>query len=500
MGQGVATTDPIATRNRVATVTLSRLGSASRWPYHDCQPRRDKVAPDQADSSSDVATRRAVDTGSGQVDTGSGLARENLPYGLKKSRLSRKPEFRPLGGKRLLLRVYCMEFENSTWVAADETGEEERLGVDDLLVPSHQELLHTTLASSKSIPRVWVKTIMSNSFLHVPTGYLDLRKMLTECSGGPAGVRVSCEACLVGRVHVATARRSSSAWLPRVVRRAVGLGKATVTEVVIRSRRRCMSRSQQLCVLKGVLAGQSWGSFARPGREFVVGFRAIRHSGVVFSVFSPQGHLAERGKRQEFVFFVKWYLMVADTCTLYSVPVFSGVVEKLCSVKVVWCDLPLVVFSPFSGVRASCEAWWAGRWAHSALRSCARERNNRLRRILNETALLLLGGLRLHGCRVSHAGQSALGRRRSPRSRRRCMSRSQPLSVFKGVLAGQSWGSSARPGGEFAMGFRVILHSSVVFGVFSPQGRRAERGKCREFVLFTKVGRSPLVLMFGSCA
>ncbi|MQM17389.1 hypothetical protein Taro_050360 [Colocasia esculenta] len=95
------------------------------------------------------------------------------------------------------------------------------------------------------------------------------------------------------------------------------------------------------------------------------------------------------------------------------VPVFSGVVVELCSVKVVWCDLPLVVFYPFSGARVCCEAWWADSWVESAHRFFACERDRGLGRVLNTTALRvaltlpLFGGLRLHGCRVSRAVQSA---------------------------------------------------------------------------------------------
>ncbi|MQL82735.1 hypothetical protein Taro_015225 [Colocasia esculenta] len=66
-----------------------------------------------------------------------------------------------------------------------------------------------------------------------------------------------------------------------------------------------------------------------------------------------------------------------------------------------------------AGVRASCEAWWAGRWAQSAHRSCGCERDRGLRHDLNASVLgvaftlPLFGGLRLHGCRVSLAGRSA---------------------------------------------------------------------------------------------
>ncbi|MQM22592.1 hypothetical protein Taro_055647 [Colocasia esculenta] len=51
---------------------------------------------------------------------------------------------------------------------------------------------------------------------------------------------------------------------------------------------------------------------------------------------------------------VVWYLVVA------------GVVEELCSVKIVWCDLPLVVFSPFSGltVGSACEEVVADLYHH----------------------------------------------------------------------------------------------------------------------------------------
>ncbi|MQM20423.1 hypothetical protein Taro_053442 [Colocasia esculenta] len=65
------------------------------------------------------------------------------------------------------------------------------------------------------------------------------------------------------------------------------------------------------------------------------------------------------------------------------------------------------------GARACCEAWWAGSWAQSAHRFFAYECDRGLGRILNATdlrvafALPLVGGLRLHGCRVSCGGQSA---------------------------------------------------------------------------------------------
>ncbi|MQL99824.1 hypothetical protein Taro_032550, partial [Colocasia esculenta] len=60
-----------------------------------------------------------------------------------------------------------------------------------------------------------------------------------------------------------------------------------------------------------------------------------------------------------------------------------------------------------------CVAWWADSWAQSAHRFCACECDKRLRHILNTTTLVvafllpLFGGLRLHGCRVSCAGQLA---------------------------------------------------------------------------------------------
>ncbi|MQM21620.1 hypothetical protein Taro_054663, partial [Colocasia esculenta] len=60
-----------------------------------------------------------------------------------------------------------------------------------------------------------------------------------------------------------------------------------------------------------------------------------------------------------------------------------------------------------------CDAKWVGSWAQSAHRSYACERNKGLRRVLNAIALVvafrlpLFGGLRLHGSRVSCAGQSA---------------------------------------------------------------------------------------------
>ncbi|MQM15338.1 hypothetical protein Taro_048283 [Colocasia esculenta] len=69
------------------------------------------------------------------------------------------------------------------------------------------------------------------------------------------------------------------------------------------------------------------------------------------------------------------------------------------------CGLTLMVFPVVGTVESS--------WAQSAHMSCICERDKGLRCVLNATALVvafmlsLFGGLRLHGCRVSHAGQSA---------------------------------------------------------------------------------------------
>ncbi|MQL78134.1 hypothetical protein Taro_010570 [Colocasia esculenta] len=92
-------------------------------------------------------------------------------------------------------------------------------------------------------------------------------------------------------------------------------------------------------------AKQSLEKLSSAGGGCCMSFLAIRGPGGVLGVFSPRGRRAERGKHLEFVFFAKWYLVVA------------GVMEELCSMKVVWCDLPLVVFSPFSGRPEDTITW-----------------------------------------------------------------------------------------------------------------------------------------------
>ncbi|MQL89233.1 hypothetical protein Taro_021805 [Colocasia esculenta] len=84
---------------------------------------------------------------------------------------------------------------------------------------------------------------------------------------------------------------STSACAPCVTRGAgladVRSGKATASHVAFRSRRRATSRSQPLCIFKGVFAEQSKGSSAWPGGAAVGFFRAVRGSGGAWGVFSP---------------------------------------------------------------------------------------------------------------------------------------------------------------------------------------------------------------------
>ncbi|MQL93192.1 hypothetical protein Taro_025835 [Colocasia esculenta] len=58
-----------------------------------------------------------------------------------------------------------------------------------------------------------------------------------------------------------------------------------------------------------------------------------------------------------------------------------------------------------SCVCACCEAWWAGRWAQSAHRSCGCERDGGLRRVLNASVLGVAFLLPLFGERRLHARQ-----------------------------------------------------------------------------------------------
>ncbi|MQL81410.1 hypothetical protein Taro_013860 [Colocasia esculenta] len=131
-------------------------------------------------------------------------------------------------------------------------------------------------------------------------------------------------------------------------------------------------------------------------------------------------------------------------------------------------------------------------WAQSAHRFSACERDRGMRRVLNVTALVvafmlpLFGSLRLHGYRVSCDGQSVdvgLGKATASyvafRSRRRAASRSQPLCVFKEVLAGQSCGKLSRPGEAAVAVFRLIQRIDGVFGLLSPRVHRVERGRRR---------------------
>ncbi|MQL70264.1 hypothetical protein Taro_002558, partial [Colocasia esculenta] len=123
-----------------------------------------------------------------------------------------------------------------------------------------------------------------------------------------------------------------------------------------------------------------------------------------------------------------------------------------------------------------CKAWWAGSWAQSAHRSCACERDKGLCRVLNATALVvtfrlpLFGGLRLHGCRVSRVGQGLL------------------TSGWVGDGHLELWQALLGQGRSCCGSSQEIRHFGVVFGVFSPQECRAERGKRREFVFFAEGG------------
>ncbi|MQL85070.1 hypothetical protein Taro_017585 [Colocasia esculenta] len=145
---------------------------------------------------------------------------------------------------------------------------------------------------------------------------------------------------------------------------------------------------------------------------------------------------------------------------------------------------------PQQCVRTSCEAWWAGHWAQSAHRSCGCERDGGLRRDLNVTApgvaflLQLFGGRHLHGCRMSLARQSSdigLGKATvtlvAIRSRRGCTSRSQPLCIFKRVLAGQSWGKLCSAHEELLWWFWAIRGFGGLFSTLSSRGHRLKWGR-----------------------
>ncbi|MQL75936.1 hypothetical protein Taro_008322, partial [Colocasia esculenta] len=86
---------------------------------------------------------------------------------------------------------------------------------------------------------------------------------------------------------------------------------------------------------------------------------------------------------------------------------------------------------------------------------------------------------------------SALGRRRSPRSRsgrdggthrdpNRCV-------FLKELWPDRAGESSAQPRGESAADSLAIWLVGAMFGVFSSRGRRAEWGKRQEFVFFAEV-------------
>ncbi|MQL77710.1 hypothetical protein Taro_010127 [Colocasia esculenta] len=79
----------------------------------------------------------------------------------------------------------------------------------------------------------------------------------------------------------------------------VGLVKVMAAYVAFRLRHRATSRSQPLCVFKGVFAEQSRGSSARPGGAAERFLRAARGSGDVRGVFLPRGRRVERGKHRE---------------------------------------------------------------------------------------------------------------------------------------------------------------------------------------------------------
>ncbi|MQM01077.1 hypothetical protein Taro_033825, partial [Colocasia esculenta] len=104
-------------------------------------------------------------------------------------------------------------------------------------------------------------------------------------------------------------------------------------------------------------------------------------------------------------------------------------------------------------------------WAQSAHRYFACEHDRGVHRALNATALVvafLLLPLSIDIC--MRAKCRALG----------------------GLLTSGSLEKLSSAGGGCSAGFLVIRGSGGVLGVFSPRGRRAEQGKCLEFVFFVK--------------
>ncbi|MQM18104.1 hypothetical protein Taro_051091 [Colocasia esculenta] len=99
--------NPVTTQKHVATVILLRPGSAPRQPYRDCQLRRDKVAPEWADASSDVATHRAVATPverqtNGILNPEPPTNHTITPQGVGEHGESSKANYKPRGHKKSL--------------------------------------------------------------------------------------------------------------------------------------------------------------------------------------------------------------------------------------------------------------------------------------------------------------------------------------------------------------------------------------------------------------
>ncbi|MQL98628.1 hypothetical protein Taro_031343 [Colocasia esculenta] len=171
----------------------------------------------------------------------------------------------------------------------------------------------------------------------------------------------------------------------------------------------------------------------------------------------------------------------------------AGTVVFVVSVVVPTGSRCLRMFSGLSGLVV---------WARSTRWFTGCERDGGVRRVQVVTALVvvfrlpLFGGLRLHGCHVSRTGQSADVDCGKVTVATEVHVAFPTTGCLKTGLAEQSCGKlcSARRGwGLLRRLSRVIWRSGAVFGVFSPRGHRAERGKRREFVFFMEVGRSHLV-------
>ncbi|MQL80618.1 hypothetical protein Taro_013054, partial [Colocasia esculenta] len=131
-------------------------------------------------------------------------------------------------------------------------------------------------------------------------------------------------------------------------------------------------------------------------------------------------------------------------------------------------------------------------WAQSAHRFSACERDRGMCHVQNAMALgvafllPLLSSRRLHARHASRVGRPAdVGLEKATaayvafRLRCRATSRSQLQCVFKEPRPNRASTGSTRPRGAAAGFLRAIRGSRDAWGVFSPRGRRVERGKRR---------------------